>query len=105
MLENAHHKHLSLVFSPEEIKNALWSILDTKSSGLDGYNSKFYKASWAIVGNDVVEQFNNFSEMVSFFKLGTLLLFTLFPTSLTPITQVTIDQLRAVILYINAFLN
>ena len=45
LLENAHHKQLPLVFSPEEIKNVLWSILDTKSPGLDEYNSKFNKAS------------------------------------------------------------
>ena len=67
LLENDHHKQLSLVFSPEEIKIALWSIPDTKSPGLDGYNSRFYKASWAIFGNDVVEAIQQF------FRNGKLL--------------------------------
>ena len=55
LLENSHHEQLSLCFSAEEIRNALWSIPDTKSPGLDGYNSKFYKASWSIIGDEVVE--------------------------------------------------
>ena len=67
LLENDHHKQLSLVFLPKEIKNALWSIPDTKSPGLDGYNSRFYKASWAIIGNDVVEAIQQF------FRNGKLL--------------------------------
>ena len=45
LLEHSHHEQLSLLCSVEEIKNGLWSIPDTKSPGLDGYNSKFYKAS------------------------------------------------------------
>ncbi|XP_057550391.1 uncharacterized protein LOC130828425 [Amaranthus tricolor] len=67
LLENSHHEQLSLSFSVEEIKNALWSIPDTKSLGLDGYNSKFYKASWSIIGDDVVEAVQRF------FRNGKLL--------------------------------
>ena len=63
LLENAHHKHLSLIFSSEEIKNAP----DTKNPRLDGYNSKFYKAFQAIIGTDVVEAIQQF------FRSGKLL--------------------------------
>ena len=46
---------LNLSFSFDEIKNALWSIPDGKAPGLDGYNSKFYKVAWPIVGKDVID--------------------------------------------------
>ena len=69
LLEHSHHEQLSLLFSEEEIKNALWSSPDTKSPGLDGYkyNSKFYKASWSIIGADVVDAIQQF------FRTGKLL--------------------------------
>lgn len=51
---------LDLTFSPEEIKSALWSIPDEKAPGLDGFNSKFYKSAWDIVGPDVVKAISHF---------------------------------------------
>ena len=45
----------------------MWSIPDSKDPGLDGYNSKFYKAAWPVVGNDVV------SAIQQFFVIGKLL--------------------------------
>ena len=41
-------------FSATEIKEALWSIDDNKAPGLDGFNSKFYKAAWPIISQDVI---------------------------------------------------
>ena len=67
LLENFLHEKLSLCFSAEEIRNALWSIPDTKSPGLDGYNSKFYKVAWSVIGDDVVEA------VQQFFRNGKLL--------------------------------
>ena len=60
LLENSHYEQLSHCFSTEEIRNALWSILETKSPGLDGYNSKFYKAACSVIGDDVVEAVRKF---------------------------------------------
>ncbi|XP_057532912.1 uncharacterized protein LOC130810803 [Amaranthus tricolor] len=60
-------KLLDLTFSDDGIKNALWSIPDEKALGLDGFNSKFYKASWSIVGNDVI------SAIKVFFLTGKML--------------------------------
>lgn len=54
-LENFHQEQLSLLFLVEEIKSALWITSDTKNFGLDGYNSKFYKAFWSIISADVVD--------------------------------------------------
>ncbi|CAN1144664.1 LINE-1 retrotransposable element ORF2 protein [Linum perenne] len=39
----------------KEIKEALFSIPDENSSGPDGYNALFYKDSWPVVGEDVIE--------------------------------------------------
>ena len=51
---------LDLSFSAAEIKEALWSINDNKSLGLDGFNRKFYKESWSIVGTDVIAAIQEF---------------------------------------------
>lgn len=39
--------------SNEEIKSAIFDIDDNKAPGPDGYTSKFFKASWDVVGGDV----------------------------------------------------
>ncbi|XP_048503083.1 uncharacterized protein LOC125498834 [Beta vulgaris subsp. vulgaris] len=41
--------------SPEEIKDALFSIPGDKSPGPDGYGSYFFKDAWDIIGNDCIE--------------------------------------------------
>ncbi|XP_022846184.1 uncharacterized protein LOC111368907 [Olea europaea var. sylvestris] len=46
--------------SSQEIKEALFSIGDDKSPGLDGYASYFFKKAWRIVGDDVVEAIKEF---------------------------------------------
>ena len=53
-------KLLDLTISNEKIKNALWSIPDEKALCLDGFNSMFYKASWSVVGDDVIKAVNQF---------------------------------------------
>lgn len=44
----------------EDIKLALWSIPNEKAPGLDGFNGRFYKSSWEIVGPDVVRAISHF---------------------------------------------
>ncbi|GKC44614.1 RNA-directed DNA polymerase, eukaryota, reverse transcriptase zinc-binding domain protein [Tanacetum coccineum] len=51
----------------EEIKRALDSIHDNKAPGPDGYTSKFFKATWSIVGNDVCK------DVKEYFRSGKLL--------------------------------
>lgn len=60
ILSMQHHSLLDLQFTPEEIKRALWSIPDNKAPGLDGFNSCFYKASWEVVGKDLVRAVSQF---------------------------------------------
>ena len=58
---------LDLSFSTEDIKKAMWSLDGNKAPGLDGYNSKFYKSAWSMVGPDIVEV------VQLFFSIGKLL--------------------------------
>lgn len=53
--------------SKEEIKIAMFDIDDDKAPGHDGYSSKFFKAAWSIVGNEVCEAIRDF------FRYGKLL--------------------------------
>lgn len=45
ILSNVMRSQLDLSFSKEDIKRAMWSIPNDKAPGLDGYNSRFYKAA------------------------------------------------------------
>ena len=44
----------------EEIKNALFSIDDSKAPGPDGFSSLFFKRAWSIVGNEVCNAVTDF---------------------------------------------
>ena len=58
---------LDLNFTPDDIKDAMWSIPKDKVPGLDGFNIGFYKDAWEIIGTDVVKAIQDF------FANGTLL--------------------------------
>ena len=58
----SHLPLLDLKFTPDEIKHVLWSILDNKAPGLDGYNSGFYKASSEVLGDDIIKAITQFFE-------------------------------------------
>lgn len=53
-----------------EIKEALFSIKDSKSLGLDGYSSCFFKRSWEIVQNDFCDVVFAFLTMSIFLSFG-----------------------------------
>lgn len=59
ILNDQHRNILNLQFSPNEIKNVMWSIPDNKAPGLDGYNNGFFKAAWDIVEEDIVQAVQN----------------------------------------------
>ena len=84
LLEHSHHEQLSLLCSVEEIKNGLWSIPDTKSPGLDGYNSKFYKASQSIIGADVVDAIQQFFRNGKFLQVQNTTVVHLIPKVSNP---------------------
>lgn len=45
LLSDSMRETLTLSFTTEDIRKALWSIDDNKAPGLDGYNSGIYKAA------------------------------------------------------------
>ena len=77
---------LDLNFTPNEIKDAMWSILEDKAPGVDGFNSGFYKGAWDIVGIDVVKAIQNFFANGSLLKSWNTLAITLIPKVATPNT-------------------
>ena len=60
ILTDAHRDLLTLSFSREEVKAAMQSNPEDKAPGLDGFNSKFYKAAWEIMGDYIVAAINQF---------------------------------------------
>ncbi|GJR68831.1 RNA-directed DNA polymerase, eukaryota, reverse transcriptase zinc-binding domain protein [Tanacetum coccineum] len=77
----------------EEIKEAIFSIEDNKASGPDGFSSKFFKAAWMVIGNDVC------AAIKEFFTSGKLLgefnttLISLVPKSKTPARVIDYRQI------------
>lgn len=87
-LDTENALHLIKEVSDEEIKIALFDIDDGKAPGPDGFTSKFFKASWDIVGYDVclaVREFFNSGKMLG--ELNTTLI-SLVPKCINP-TNVT----------------
>ena len=62
-----HKETLNRRITQEEIKNAIFSINDSKAPGPDGFTSLFFKKAWSIVGSDVTEA------VESFFNSGCML--------------------------------
>ena len=58
---------LNKTVSHEEIKEAIFSIDDSKAPGPDGFSSRFFKAAWNIIGSDVC------AAVSSFFESGSML--------------------------------
>ena len=79
ILSISMHSCLNLSFSAEEIKDAMWSIDDNKAPGIDGYNSKFYKAAWHIIGKDIVEAIQLFFSNGQLLKNCSVTAITLIP--------------------------
>ncbi|KAL0408398.1 UNVERIFIED_CONTAM: hypothetical protein Sradi_1774200 [Sesamum radiatum] len=70
--------------SPDEIKQAIFDIDESKALGPDGYSSGFFKAAWPVVGREVTQA------ILEFFSTGRLLkqvnatLISLIPKVSTP---------------------
>lgn len=78
-LTEAQQGLLSLNFSEEEIKKAMWSFPDDKALGIDGFNSGFYKAAWPVVGKDVTDTIRNFFAAGALPNLWKVTTITLIP--------------------------
>lgn len=52
--------HLIRPFLAKELKNAMFNIDSSKSPRFEGYGAEFFKASWNVVGNEIVLVMNDF---------------------------------------------
>ncbi|KAJ8423643.1 hypothetical protein Cgig2_006674 [Carnegiea gigantea] len=69
VLSTEQQLHMSKAFTDGDIRDALFSIPNTKSPGPDGYNSGFYKATWHVTGPLIclaVKEFFSKGEMPKF---------------------------------------
>lgn len=62
-----------------EIQDALNGIGDLKAPGLDGYNAKFFKATWGIIEHDVVKAVQEFFEHGRMYAAVNCSIVTLIP--------------------------
>ncbi|KAL0292057.1 UNVERIFIED_CONTAM: hypothetical protein Sradi_7004300 [Sesamum radiatum] len=67
ILTHAEAEALILPVTPEEIKQAIFDIDETKAPGPDGYSAAFYKAAWPVIGWEVSQAIHEF------FRTGRLL--------------------------------
>ncbi|KAL2246342.1 UNVERIFIED_CONTAM: hypothetical protein Sindi_2902400 [Sesamum indicum] len=58
---------LLLPLSADDVKQAVFDIADDKAPGPDGYSSRFFKAAWPVVGEEVTRA------VLDFFSTGKLL--------------------------------
>lgn len=54
--------------SEAEIKETMFSIDSDRAPGPDGFNSHFYKASWDIVGSEIIAAIKEFFSIVKLLK-------------------------------------
>uniref|UniRef100_A0A803N4X5 RNA-directed DNA polymerase, eukaryota, reverse transcriptase zinc-binding domain protein n=1 Tax=Chenopodium quinoa TaxID=63459 RepID=A0A803N4X5_CHEQI len=67
-------------FTSRDVKEALWNIDDDKAPGPDGFSSKFFKASWAIVGEDITKGVLDFFSSSKMLKQIKNTILTMVPT-------------------------
>lgn len=80
---------LELIPSGEELKEAVWSCDLNKSPGYNGFNIKFVKEMWPIIGEEVIDFVRCFFQRGHFPKVINTTWITLIPknSSLTSIDE------------------
>ena len=67
ILTEEQRQMLTKEVSREDVRRVIFSIPDDKAPGADGFNSKFYKHYWEVVGDHVIRA------VIDFFQTGKLL--------------------------------
>jgi hypothetical protein len=68
----------------EEIRTTMFSMKANKAPGPDGFTSDFFKASWSIVGSEVVDAIKNFFDTGKLLKEVNATILTLVPKKINP---------------------
>ncbi|XP_022026078.1 uncharacterized protein LOC110926659 [Helianthus annuus] len=77
-------EHMVKAVTSEEIKEAMFDIEDLRAPGPDGYSSKFFKASWNVVGPDVCKAIKGFFHNGKLLKEVNTTVIALVPKLETP---------------------
>ena len=80
-LQDAHKISLTNHIIVQEIRKALHIIAETKSPGIEGYASKFFKKTWEVTGSDVTGAVCDFFSHTRLFVVINCALVTLIPKS------------------------
>ncbi|KAL0283738.1 UNVERIFIED_CONTAM: Retrovirus-related Pol polyprotein from type-2 retrotransposable element R2DM, partial [Sesamum radiatum] len=60
ILTETEAEALVLPVSPDEVKQALFDIDESKAPGPDGYSAGFFKAAWPVIGGEVTQAIRDF---------------------------------------------
>ena len=103
---NEQHKHLlNLYLTHDDIKEATWSIPENKATGLDCYNSGFYKRPGRLLGMILLRQYTTSLILELSLKRGTSPPSLSFQRPYAQMNLVTSDLSLAAKLFINVSLN
>ncbi|CAK8531607.1 unnamed protein product [Lathyrus sativus] len=74
-----HREYLTRNISEDEITKALKGIGDLKAPGLDGYEAKFFKASWTTIKTDAIAAVKEYFETSKMYKAFNNVVVSLIP--------------------------
>ncbi|KAL2225402.1 UNVERIFIED_CONTAM: hypothetical protein Sindi_2965300 [Sesamum indicum] len=77
---------LLLPLSADDVKQAVFDIADDKAPGPDGYSSRFFKAAWPVVGEEVTRAVLDFFSTGKLLKQINSMIFALIPKVHTPMS-------------------
>ncbi|KAL2237305.1 UNVERIFIED_CONTAM: putative mitochondrial protein [Sesamum indicum] len=86
ILSNEEASHLTLPFSSEDVKLAIFYIAEDKAPGRDGFSSGFFKAAWPVVGTEVTRAVLDFFTTGKLLKQVNTTLLALIPKIHTPMS-------------------
>ncbi|KAL0294502.1 UNVERIFIED_CONTAM: hypothetical protein Sradi_6884200 [Sesamum radiatum] len=85
---------LVLPVSPDEVKQALFDIDESKAPGPDGYSAGFFKAAWPVIGGEVTRAIRDFFQTGRLLKQVNATLISLIPKV---ITKILVQRMRGIL--------
>ncbi|KAK1436726.1 hypothetical protein QVD17_02508 [Tagetes erecta] len=83
-LSDSEAASLILPFTPHEIKQAVWDCGEDRAPGPDGFNFRFLKRYWDLLGQDIINVLHHFHHVESFSRGCSSSYIALIPKILDP---------------------